>query len=63
MHCPFVVARGDGSELLELGEEVLDQIAGLVEISVVGTRLLAVALALDPGYALGCVLARISHRK
>jgi len=27
--CGFVVARGDSPELLELGEEVLDQVPGL----------------------------------
>jgi hypothetical protein len=36
--CGLVVAGGDGPELLELGEEVLDQMPGLVEVSVEGAR-------------------------
>src|SRR5215210_9215113 len=34
----LVVAGGNGPELLELGEEVLDQIPGLVEVFVKGAR-------------------------
>jgi hypothetical protein len=34
----FVIAGGDGPELLELGEEVLDQMSGLVEVCVKGAR-------------------------
>src|ERR1041384_2778040 len=34
----LVVAGGDGPELLELGEEVLDQMPGLVELCVKGAR-------------------------
>ena len=30
----FVIARGDGSELFELAEEILDQVARLVELAV-----------------------------
>lgn len=41
--CGFVVARGDGAVLLEPGEEVLDQMASLVQMAVVGTLLLACA--------------------
>ena len=37
----FIVAGGDGPELLELGEEVLDQMPGLVEVFVKGARGLA----------------------
>jgi hypothetical protein len=37
----LVVARGNGPELLELGEEVLDQVPGLVELFVKGARCLA----------------------
>src|SRR5215207_388457 len=37
----LVVAGGDGPELLELGEEVLDQMPGLVEVFVKGARCLA----------------------
>jgi hypothetical protein len=32
----FLVARGDGSKLLELGEEVLDEVACLLDVLVVG---------------------------
>src|SRR4051794_8379209 len=38
--CGLVVAGGDGPELLELGEEVLDQMPGLVEVFVEGARCL-----------------------
>lgn len=34
----FVVAGGDGSELLELGEEVLDQMACRIKLSVIPAR-------------------------
>ena len=43
----LVVARGDGAELLELAEEVLDQVARLVELFVVGARCHAIALGWD----------------
>src|SRR3954453_119980 len=36
--CGLVVASGNGPELLELGEEVLDQMPGLVEVFVKGAR-------------------------
>src|SRR3982751_5770246 len=39
--CGLVVAGGNGPELLELGEEVLDEVAGLVEVFVKGARRLA----------------------
>ncbi len=39
--CGLVVAGGNGPELLELGEEVLDQMPGLVEVFVKGARCLA----------------------
>ena len=39
--CGLVVAGGNGPELLELGEEVLDQMPGLVEVFVKGARYLA----------------------
>jgi hypothetical protein len=39
--CGLVIAGGDGPELLELGEEVLDQMPGLVELFVKGARCLA----------------------
>ena len=38
--CSLVVAGGNGPELLELGEEVLDEVAGLVEVFVEGARCL-----------------------
>ena len=37
----FIVAGGDGPELLELGKEVLDEVARLVEVFVKGARGLA----------------------
>ena len=43
----FVVARGDGSELLELAVEILDQMAGLVHLFVEGTFDFAAALGWD----------------
>ncbi len=39
--CCLVVAGGNGPELLELGEKVLDQMPGLVEVFVEGARRLA----------------------
>jgi hypothetical protein len=38
----FVVACGNGSELLEFGKEVLDEVASFVEIGVIGAWRLAV---------------------
>ncbi len=43
----LVVARGDGAELLELTEEVLDQMARLVEFFVVRARCRAIAFGRD----------------
>jgi len=40
----FVVARGDGAKLLEFGEEILDQVARLVEVTVIVAADLAVGL-------------------
>jgi hypothetical protein len=45
--CGLVVAGGDGAELLELGEEVLDEVARLVEFSVEGAGQAAVRLWRD----------------
>ena len=56
----LVVAGGDGPELLQLGEEVLDQVACLVEIAVIGPRRLAVALGRDHGGLAG-LLQRLQH--
>ena len=39
--CGLVVAGGNGPELLERGEEVLDQVPGRVEVFVKGARCLA----------------------
>jgi hypothetical protein len=43
----LVVASGDGPELLELAEEVLDQMTCGVEVAVEGLRLSAMALGWD----------------
>ena len=45
----FVVACGNGSELLEFGKEVLDQVAGFVEIGVIAARRLAVGARWNNG--------------
>ena len=34
----LVIAGGDGTELLEPGEEILDQMARFVEVAIVGAR-------------------------
>ncbi len=60
VHRPLVVPRGDGSVLLQLGEEVLDQVTCLVEVLVVGARRLAVALGRDHR-RLACLLQRLEH--
>jgi hypothetical protein len=38
----FVVSGGNGSELLEFGKEIFDEVASFVEIGVIGARRLAV---------------------
>ena len=43
----LVVAGGDGAVLFELGEEVLDQVARLVEVPVIRPEVLAVGLGRD----------------
>src|SRR3954467_2910906 len=50
---PLVVAGRDRPVLLQLGEEVLDQVARLVEVLVVGPGLLAVGLGRDHGRLAG----------
>ena len=45
----LVVAGGDSPVLLELGEKVLDQVAGLVEFLIVRAGVLAVGLGWDDG--------------
>jgi len=47
VRCGLVVTGGDGAELLELGEEVLDEVARLVEFSVEGAGQAAVRLWRD----------------
>src|SRR3954462_3004883 len=51
--CGLVVAGGNGPELLELGEEVLDQMPGLVEVFVEGARRLAGFARWDDGRLAG----------
>ncbi len=49
----FVIAGRDGAELLELGEEVLDQVPGLVEIAIIGARRPSVLARRDDGRLAG----------
>ena len=56
----FVVACSDGAELLEPGEEVLDEVAGLVEFRVVRARVLAVGFGWDDDTLAG-LLKRQDH--
>src|SRR3954447_2260326 len=58
--CGLVIAGGDGPELLELGEEVLDQMPGLVEVFVKGARCLA-AFARWDDRCLAGVSQRLEH--
>src|SRR3954454_2048284 len=57
---PGALAGRDGPVLLRFGEEVLDQVAGLVEVLVVRARLLAVRLGRDHG-GLACLRERLEH--
>ena len=41
VHRSLVIAGRDGTVLLELGEEILDQVPGLIEVCVEGARCLA----------------------
>ncbi len=43
----FVVACGDGAELFEFGEEVLDQVSGFVEFLVVKPLFFAIGFGRD----------------
>ena len=43
----LVITRGDGAKLLEFAEEILDEVAGLVKLLVIGARVFAVALGWD----------------
>jgi hypothetical protein len=47
--CGLIVASGDGSVLLELGEEVFDQMAGFVEVAVEGSGPASVSFWRDDG--------------
>ena len=58
--CGLVVAGGNGSELLELGKEVLDQMPGLVEVFVKGARCRA-GLARGDHRRLACLGQRLEH--
>ena len=40
--CELVIARGDGAELLELAEEILDQVSRFIEMLVIRARALAI---------------------
>src|SRR3954469_14981478 len=58
--CGLVVAGGNGPELLELGEEVLDEVACLVEVFVEGARRLPGFPRWDDG-CLASLGQRIKH--
>ena len=58
--CGLVVASGDGPELLELGEKVLDQVACRVEVVVEGARYLA-GLARGDHRRLASLGQRLEH--
>ena len=45
----FVVPCGDGAELLEFCEEVLDQVPGFVEVAVIGSGHFPVCFGRDDG--------------
>src|SRR5829696_6458409 len=56
----FIVAGGDGPKLLELGKEVLDEVARLVEVFVKGARYLA-GLARGDHRRLASLGQRLEH--
>ena len=58
--CSLVIAGGDGPKLLELGEEVLDQMPGRVEVFVKGVRCLA-GLARGDDRRLASLGQRLAH--
>src|SRR5215208_6241397 len=58
--CGLVIAGGNGPELLELGEKVLDQMPGLVEVFVKGARRLAGLARWDDRRLTG-VSQRLAH--
>ena len=45
----LIVAGGNGAKLFEFGKKVFDQMAGLIEMLVVGIRLLAMGFGGDNG--------------
>jgi hypothetical protein len=57
---PFVVTCGNGPELLEFGKEVLDEVAGFVEIGIIGARRLAVGAGWDDRNG-SCLFQRPDH--
>ena len=58
--CGLVVSSGNGLELLELGEKVLDEVARLVEVFVKGARYLA-GLARGDHRRLASLGQRLEH--
>jgi hypothetical protein len=40
--CELVIARGNGAELLELAEELLDQVSRFIELLVIRAQALAI---------------------
>ena len=51
----FVVTRGDASEMLEAGEEALDQIASAVEMSIEGARRQAIGPGRNHCFGASCL--------
>jgi len=45
--CCFVIASGNSPVLLKLAEEILDQVSGLIEFSVIGALCFSVAFGWD----------------
>ncbi len=56
----FIIPRGDGAKLFEFAEEVLDQVARLIEVFVIVARIFSVAFGRDDS-ALTGFLKRIDH--
>lgn len=57
---PFVVAGCDASELLEFGEEILDQVSGFIHFLIIGALLFPVFLGRnDALYA--CLLQQVKN--
>ena len=47
--CPFIVPCGNGAVLLEFGEEVLNQVPGLIHVFIVVALLRAMCFGRDDG--------------